>query len=206
MSHILDQEPLVTAIHKFWFGPLDAEGRTTPDIMQQWFTKNPEFDRTIHKKFGEYVDVAFMGAFDRWIKSDTALVALIVLLDQLPRNMFRDTPRSFAYDKKALATMWHAVEGDRYLQMPTLHGYFALMPSMHAENLEVQDFGVKAFAKLLNHAPEAHKPVIASALRYAEAHQAIISRFGRFPHRNAILGRESTAEEVAFLKEPGSSF
>jgi uncharacterized protein (DUF924 family) len=199
-------EPLIQSIHELWFGELDAEGRAQPDKVQKWFSKDPAFDQLIRKRFQEYIDAAFMGAFDRWTKNDEGLVALIVFVDQFPRNMFRDTPRSFAYDKKGLALANLALYEDRYLQMPALYAYFSLMPTMHSEILEVQEKGLEAFTRLLDKVPAVHKELIGTAHRYAKAHRDIIARFGRFPHRNLILGRDSTPEEIAFLQEPGSSF
>lgn len=199
-------EPLIQSIHDLWFGELDADGRAQPEKVQKWFSKEPAFDELIRKRFLEYVDPAFMGAFDRWPKTDEGLVALIILLDQFPRNMFRDTARAFAYDKKGMATSFLVFEDDRYLKMQPLYAYFSLMPTMHAEYLDVQEMGLTAFTRLLDKVPAVHKEMIGSAQRYAKAHRDIIARFGRFPHRNAILGRASTPEEIAFLKEPGSSF
>ncbi len=200
------QEPLVQAIHRLWFGTLDQAGHAPEANVKQWFGKSSDFDSKIRKHYLEYVDPAFMGAFDRWIVDDEGLVALIVLLDQFTRNMFRDTPRAFAYDKKALATSVTAIQSSRFLQLPAVHAYFVLMPTMHCEDLGIQDLGVKSFKELLERVAPSHQELIGNALRYAEAHRSIIARFGRFPHRNAILGRHSTAEETAFLKEPGSSF
>lgn len=199
-------EPLIETIHRFWFGELDAEGRASPEKTQKWFSKDPAFDALIRKHFQEYVDPAFMGALDRWTKNDAGLVALIILLDQFPRNMFRDSTRAFAYDKKALASAFLAVQDQRYLGMPALYAYFSLMPTMHSEYLDVQELGLEAFTRLLEKVPAPHKDMIGVAQRYAKAHRDIIARFGRFPHRNAILGRASTSEEIAFLQEPGSSF
>jgi uncharacterized protein (DUF924 family) len=199
-------EPLIQSIHDLWFGELDTEGRAHPDKVKQWFGKDPAFDALIRKHYLEYVDPAFMGAFDRWPKTDEGLVALTILLDQFPRNMFRDTPRAFAYDKKGMATSFLVFEEDRYLKMPPLYAYFTLMPTMHAEFRDVQEMGFNAFTRLLDRVPDVHKEMIGNAQRYAKAHRDIIERFGRFPHRNKLLGRESTPEELAFLKEPGSSF
>jgi len=200
------QEPLIQAIHKLWFGPLHAQGQVAPEKQLQWFRKDPEFDALIRKHYLEYVDHAFMGGFDRWTLQDEGLVALIILLDQFPRNMFRDTPRAFTYDKKALSSIYAAMKDDRYLKMPTVFAYFCLMPTMHSEFLDVQDKGLEAFGKLLAQTNGPNRDLVAGALQFAEAHREIIARFGRFPHRNALLGRTSTAEEIGFLQEPGSSF
>lgn len=199
-------EPLIQRVHDLWFGPLDAAGCASPDKVKNWFSKDPAFDDSIRKHFLEYVDPAYMGALDRWIKTDEGLVALTVILDQFPRNMFRGLEQSFAYDKKALAIVYATMKDDRYLSMPAVYAYFCLMPTMHSEFLDVQNVGVEAFGKLLQKVTPPHKSMIANALSYAKAHRDIIARFGRFPHRNALVHRESTPEEIEFLKQPGSSF
>jgi uncharacterized protein (DUF924 family) len=200
------QEPLIESIHKLWFGPLHGQGEVAPEKQQQWFRKDPEFDALIRKHYLEYIDPAFMGGFDRWTLHDEGLVALIILLDQFPRNMFRDTPRAFSYDKKALSLVYAVMNEDRYLKMPSVFAYFCLMPTMHSEFLDVQDRGLEAFGKLLAQTDGPNQDLIARALQFAEAHRQIIARFGRFPHRNELLGRASSAEEIAFLQEPGSRF
>ncbi|HYX33077.1 MAG TPA: DUF924 family protein [Oligoflexus sp.] len=204
MTHFT--EPLIKTIHELWFGELDAEGRALPEKSRRWFAKDPEFDKLIRKHYLEYIDPAFMGAFDRWMQTDEGLVALAIILDQFPRNMFRNSPRSFAYEKKALTFAGKALQDDRFLKMPAVYAYFCLMPTMHCEDLKIQDTGLDAFTRLLTSVSPAHKEMIGGAQRYAKAHRDIIERFGRFPHRNEILGRPSTPEELAFLKEPGSSF
>jgi len=199
-------EPLIQSINDLWFGELDAEGRAPAEKMQKWFAKDPAFDKLIRKHYLEYVDPGFMGAFDRWMTSDTGLAALAVLLDQFPRNMFRGMPRAFAYEKKALTLAGKALLDDRFLKMPVPYAYFSLMPTMHCEDLGIQETGLDAFTRLLELVPAVHKEMIGGAQRFAKAHRDIIARFGRFPHRNSILERPSTEEELTFLQEPGSSF
>jgi uncharacterized protein (DUF924 family) len=174
--------------------------------MQQWFAKDPDFDQFIRKHYLEYIDPGFMGAFDRWMTTDAGLVTLAVLLDQFPRHMFRGMPRAFAYEKKALTMAGKALQDDRYLKMPVPYAYFSLMPTMHCEDLGIQEKGLDAFTRLLEHAPAVHKEMLGEAQRFAKAHRDIIARFGRFPHRNVILERPSTAEELVFLQQQGSSF
>ncbi|MCX6131242.1 MAG: DUF924 domain-containing protein [Proteobacteria bacterium] len=199
-------EPLAQGILDFWFGPLGNAGEVTSSRQEQWFAKNPEFDASIKRRYEDCIDAAFMGGLDRWTLHPESLVALIVLLDQFSRNMFRGTDRAFAYDKKALAIALPAIRSGDYLKAPTVHGYFMLMPTMHCEFLDIQEEGLSAFKQLLTRTEPTNKSLIVNACRYAEAHRDIIARFGRFPHRNSIVGRVSSPEEQQFLQEPGSSF
>ena len=198
-------EPVAQSINDFWFGNIEND-IVSNEKKESWFKKDPKFDRLLEKKFADYLDVAFMGAFDRWTNEPEGLCALIVLLDQFPRNIFRGSYKSFHFDKKALATANIAIQKEAFLKVPTAMGYFMLMPTMHSESLETQELGIKSFEKLLDHAPEGSKAMIQNAIKYAHSHKDIIAKFGRFPHRNEILERESTPEELEFLKQPGSSF
>lgn len=198
-------EPMAKSINDFWFGKIEND--TVDDkFRSQWFKKDAAFDKTIEKKFSDYMDVAFMGALDRWTLNDQSFAALIIMLDQFPRNIFRNSFKAFHFDKKALTLSLQAIEAKTYLKVPTAMGYFMLMPTMHSESVEAQDIGLAAFKDLKANCPEHSQGMISSAIDYAEKHREIIVRFGRFPHRNALLERESTIEELDFLKEPGSSF
>ncbi len=194
-------EILCQSILAFWFGS-DAFNNS-----QKWFQKDPQYDNLIKKKFSEYMDHGFMGAFDRWTKDHEGLTALIILLDQFPRNAYRNQPQSFHFDKKALAVALTGIENKFYLRGYCPYGYFSLMPTMHSENIEIQNLGITCFEELYAQQSEPKaQQMIATALDYAKQHRDIIKRFNRFPHRNAILGRESTPEEVDFLQQKSSSF
>ena len=197
---------MAEAILDFWFGALRDDGTVAPAKQELWFKKDPAFDQLVAKRYRETIDLAFMGAFDRWTTTPRGTLAVLLLVDQFPRQIHRGTERAFAYDKKALATAWTAATNGAHLQLPVVMGYFMLMPLMHSEFANVQELAVTSFQQLLAASSAVLKPLIANALRYAERHQEVIARFGRFPHRNAVLRRVSTAEELAFLKEPGSSF
>lgn len=174
----------------FWFG-------IPPE---KWFEKNPAFDDEIRQKFGALQAEAAAGAHDDWRGTPRGDLALLVLLDQFPRNMFRGDAKSFATDAKALAiaeTM--SREG-----LTPLQQMVSLIPYQHAEDLALQNKGIAAYEALAKANPD-NKMVVA-ALDFAGKHRDIIRRFGRFPHRNAIVGRASTPEEIEFLKQPGSSF
>jgi uncharacterized protein (DUF924 family) len=179
---------------EFWFGaPRQARRR-------QWFEKDPAFDAEIRARFlGLYERLERGGGTD-WLENGERCLARIVVLDQFPRNMFRGTPRAFATDTLALQAARHALEHGYDRSLTPVERLFAYLPFEHSEALEDQE-----------RACELCRPLGAfaetdDAYRYAVAHRDVIARFGRFPHRNAILGRPSTPEELEFLKQPGSGF
>jgi uncharacterized protein (DUF924 family) len=174
-------------ILNFWFKECKPE---------QWFKKNEYFDKMIENRFLIAIENALAGKLGNWEESETGCLALIILLDQFTRNVFRDTPQAFAGDKRALALSQLCCDKD-YLTNPDIQKrQFMLMPMMHSENLAVQDASLPLFKKYASK----------KDYEYAEKHREIIARFGRFPHRNVILGRKSINEELEFLKQPGSSF
>ncbi len=183
---------------EFWFG---ASG--SPEFgrhRRQWFEKSDAFDGLCRERFLGTHDAAAAGRLDGWAERPLAALALAVTLDQFPRNMFRGTPRAFAADPQALAVARGIVaRGFDGAYLPAQR-WFAYLPFEHAEDLAAQAESLALFERLRG------DPASASPIAYAMRHYAVIERFGRFPHRNAILGRESTAEEVAFLATPGSSF
>jgi uncharacterized protein (DUF924 family) len=184
----------------FWFLAPGTPGRGS--YRAEWFRKDEAFDAAIRARFGATVEAALAGALPE-PADDGECIARILLLDQFTRNIFRATPRAFAGDAQALALATALVAGGRDKNLDPWQRWFAYLPFEHAESLLEQERCVALFTTL---AREMQMPAFDSALDYAERHRAIIQRFGRFPHRNAILGRESTAEESDFLKQPGSSF
>ena len=182
----------------FWFGPEDEPGYG--EFREAWFRKDPEFDREVQERFGTLYERAASGELDGWRDDARACLALVICLDQFPRNMFRGDGRTHATDAKALETAGHAVERALDRELPPFQRMFLYMPFMHSENLEDQRRSVELFERL------AEKPGGPDVTSYAAGHMEIVERFGRFPHRNAILGRETTPEEAEFLERPGSSF
>ncbi len=179
----------VSSVIKFWF---------SQEVQPLWFKKDPKLDAYIYNQFYEFYERANSGFFDKAQESIEGALALIITLDQFPRNMFRDTPKAFLSDKKALEICEKAIKkGLNTLLIDEVHQLFFYMPYMHSEDLKDQKKGLVYFARL----GEAYH-----AYQYARAHHDIIERFGRFPHRNIALGRPSTVEEINFLKEPFSSF
>ncbi len=181
----------------FWFGaPGSAEyGRA----RAFWFDKSEATDTDIRARFGAAVQVALQGGFEDWCATPRGALALILLLDQFTRNAFRDTPRAFAGDARALAIARSLVEtgGDRTLTL--FERQFAYLPFEHAEDYAAQRTSLLLFAQLA-------RDGLPGPLEWAQRHYDVIARFGRYPHRNAILGRESTPAERAFLQQPGSRF
>jgi len=193
------------AVLSFWFGDETTEAGLYAG-QSRWWQKDRALDEAIRERFEDAVHAAGRGALDAWRDTPRSCVAWVVLLDQFPRNLYRGTPRAFTYDVQALAASLRA--GDRGLDrgLPCALRQFLYMPMMHAEDVHAQRRSVAAFARLAEEAPDEVAETCQRTLRFARDHAAIVERFGRFPHRNAYLGRESTAEEAAFLEQPGSSF
>ena len=187
------------AILDFWFGP---PGSTEHGKSRaEWFRKSPAFDAEIAMRFGPTIERALRGELRAWDAQPESALARILVLDQFTRNTFRETSRAFAGDALALAAARSMVAaGHDGALLPVQRG-FVYLPFEHAEGLALQDESVRLFTQLHAVAPETDR-----LLDYAHRHRAVIAQFGRFPHRNAWLGRASTAEEVAFLAEPGSGF
>jgi len=175
------------AILQFWFEELSA---------QQHFAKDAALDAAIGTRFGGTLEAAARGELFGWRTTAPGRLAEIVVLDQFSRNVWRDTPRAFAQDGMALVLAQELVASGQDRALPPAQRAFAYMPCMHSESRVVHAQAVALFSQ----------PGLEGNLRFALQHQAIIERFGRYPHRNAILGRASTAQEQAFLNEPGSSF
>jgi uncharacterized protein (DUF924 family) len=181
----------------FWFGALDAQ-----HSRPEWFRKDPAFDALIRQRFGATVEAAVAGGLAAWqTAGPRAQLAQIVVLDQFTRNIFRDTPRAFAGDTIALAAAQQMVASGQDRSLTPVQRSFVYLPFEHAENLAMQDEAVRCFTAL-----GAEHPPSADQLTWAHKHHEVIVCFGRFPHRNAILGRPSTPEEEAFLALPGSRF
>jgi len=185
-------------ILEFWFG-----ASSSPELgrnRKQWFEKSDAFDALIRERFLATHEAATAGRLDGWAERPLAALALVVTLDQFPRNMFRGTPRAFASDTQALAVARGIVSRGFDAAYFPVQRWFAYLPFEHTEDLGAQTESLALVDRLRD------DPTSAGTLGYAMRHYAVIERFGRFPHRNAILGRTSTPEELAFLATPGSSF
>jgi uncharacterized protein (DUF924 family) len=187
----------------FWLG---APGDPPMRNAEKWWKKDAAFDDECRQKFGHLIEAGVRGELADWKKTPHGRLALVVLFDQLSRNVFRGTPRSFAQDPLARDAALEAITLGDERTFSTMERAFLYMPLMHAEDVGLQHQCVASFSRLASQAPAELKKTIEEYVDYAKKHEEIVERFGRFPHRNAILGRESTKEEDAFLKTPGSSF
>ena len=183
----------------FWFLPPD--NRDYGQARGEWFRKDDAFDAHIRARFGTLIDAAIEGGLRAWEATPHGALARLIVLDQFTRNVYRGTPRAFAGDAQALALAVALTQAAQDQQLPPMLRAFAYLPFEHAEDLAMQARAVELF-QLLSQA----QPGFDGMLDYAQRHQEVIARFGRFPHRNAMLGRPSTPEEVEFLRQPGSSF
>ncbi len=174
----------------FWF---DGPASRMRDV---WFKRSDPFDAAIRARFSDAYHGAAAGACDHWMADGPGALALVILLDQVPRNLFRDDARAYATDAKALAHARAAIDAGFDRDLNWVERMFLYMPYQHAEDLAVQDRSVELFSQLPN----------AESLKAAEGHRAVIRRFGRFPHRNRDLGRDTTSEEAQFLEESGRGF
>jgi len=182
----------------FWFGREGEEDYG--EFREVWFLKDPDFDHEIRDRFEVVHEEAAAGELEVWKEEAQSCLALIVVLDQFPRNMFRGDPRMYATDGLALAGARRAVERAYDWELSDFQRVFLYLPFEHSESLEDQRFSVELFRRLAEETGQE------DLLVYTVQHLKIIERFGRFPHRNEILGRRTTPKEAAFLKEPGSSF
>ncbi|MGE5465797.1 MAG: DUF924 family protein [Ignavibacteria bacterium] len=189
------------AVLDFWFLPDGALGHDRPRL--EWFRKDPAFDEAIRERFAQLVDAVLEGNQPDWGDGADAALARILLLDQFPRNLFRDQARAFAGDDAALSLAKKLVASGRDKNLPPVRRWFVYLPFMHSESVIEQERSVALFEALRR---ETKESAFESALSFALRHRDIIERFGRFPHRNAALGRETTSEEAEFLRQPGSSF
>ncbi|POA48003.1 DUF924 domain-containing protein [Pseudomonas sp. MPR-ANC1] len=190
----------------WWFGHAESPDDISADKGGLWFGKKDSQDLEARERFGVFVDQALAGGLTEWTQRPEGWLALVLLLDQLPRMIFRDTPKAFSGDLRAQKLVAQGIAADFDRQLKPIQRVFIYLVFEHCENLAVQNEAVSRFIDLVAEQPEGERAVFADNLDYAERHQKVIARFGRFPHRNAVLGRESTAEELVFLSEPGSRF
>jgi uncharacterized protein (DUF924 family) len=183
------------ALLDFWFGPPG-----TAAAREVWFKPDPAFDAALRERFGTLCARAERGELDPWAETARGALALVLLLDQLPRNLNRGQPAAFACDAKARAAARQAIARGLDQDLPPVQRQFLYLPFEHSESLADQEEAVRLFAALPDGTFRDH------CVEFARRHRAIIARFGRFPHRNRALARPSTAEEDSFLEEPGSSF
>ena len=174
-------------ILNFWYAP---------ETQPNWFAKSSEFDQMLAEKFSQIHQQAALGELWAWRQQPEGRLAEVIILDQFSRNLYRDQAAAFAHDALALGLAQEAILGQHHLQLSPEQRYFLYMPFMHSESQRVHEFGLSLFEQLGH-------PI---ALEFERQHKAIIDQFGRYPHRNRILGRESSDEELEFLTQPNSHF
>ncbi len=202
-----EHEP-ISGILRFWFGDL-VEGEL-PDKEKQmtWWMKSEEFDNLVRQRFEKYVLLAEKGELSQWLETPLGTLSFIIVVDQFPRNIYRDTSDAFSRDALALRTCLEGIERGFDRDLHPMHRVFFYLPLMHSEDPEIQSLSVEKYSTLENEYVSHPKirETLAYSTDFAGRHSDIIKRFGRYPHRNVSLGRESTPEEIEFLKTPGSSF
>lgn len=196
----------IDEILSFWFGNLDARGCASAERRKLWWTKSNSFDEEVRIEFLEDYEAIVAGERQRWRTTPRGTLATIVVLDQFSRNMFRGTSKAFAADPLAREICHQGIDAGFDEQLGFDERVFFYLPLEHSEILSDHERCTKLFADLRASAPNELDEDAVRYMDYAKQHRAIIERFGRYPHRNEILGRPSTEEELEFLKHPGSSF
>lgn len=190
----------------YWFGRLGPTGLPPDDRYSLWFSATAEVDEQLRSAFGELVADARAGRLDDWAATPEGRLALILLTDQLPRNLYRDSAAAYASDDRALEQALVGIGRGDDRALPAVMRVFFYLPLEHAEDPALQDRAVDLFEKLEREAPAGGERTFALFTDYARKHRDVIARFGRFPHRNALLGRATTDDEAAFLDEHGPGF
>ncbi len=188
----------------YWFGPLEG-GWPAQDRKKLWFKADPADDAHMRKAFGPLIADAVAGKLDAWLENPDSTIALVLLADQMTRSTGRGTAEAYAGDPVALAASKKCVDSGAHMQLPGAWRMFCYLPLQHSEVLADQDRCVELFAKLAEDYPD-KAGMLAGPDSYAESHRKLIQRFGRFPHRNALLGRESTEAEAEYLASSSESY
>jgi uncharacterized protein (DUF924 family) len=198
--------PTKEQVLDFWFGELDERGLAAEDKSKSWWKKDPDFDALVEERFGGLIESVCADERESWLDSPEGCIAYVIVLDQFCRNVHRGTPRMYAEDDRALSAAERSVERGFDRMLPLAQRAFLYMPLMHCESREAQARCVALFETMVAEVTGETAERMKGYVDAAHSHRRIVERFGRFPHRNELLGRQTTAEEKAFLEEPGSSF
>lgn len=190
----------------FWFGAPGAVHEIAARQSPLWFGKSAANDLLVCDHFSETLIAAGKGELDGWSHAPRSLLALIVVLDQFPHHIHRNHGQSFAYDAQALSFSQSMIQRGDDARVAPIERVFVYLPLEHSESMAMQDLSVAQYDKLATEASPAERGVFEGFLDYARKHREVVARFGRYPHRNELLGRPSTPEEIGFLKQPGSRF
>lgn len=190
----------------WWLGPRDATGFFEPERTRLWFSGGEEVDEEIRRRFGSLHQEVAAGAYDAWREDPHGRLALVVVLDQFTRNLYRRTPRAFENDEKARSLVLEGLERRVDEALVPIERLFFYMPLQHAEDAHLQARSLTLTRRLARSVDPSHLETYEGFIDYAARHMAIVDRFGRFPHRNEVLGRTSTPEESAWLARGGPRF
>jgi uncharacterized protein (DUF924 family) len=193
-------------ILRFWFGDAARDPAAAAAREDFWFGGSAETDALVRERWAVAVEAAARGDLDGWLDAPRPALALVILLDQFPRNLWRGGAQAFVHDARALDAARRAIAAGHLDALSPVEQSFLLLPFEHAESLDAQRESVLLFDRIVGHAPIEWVPLLQGYADYARRHHAVIERFGRFPHRNAILDRESTPEEAAYLAGGGETF
>ncbi len=196
----------VDSILRYWFGNNADDAEVVREKTGLWWKKNPDVDNEIRRRFEPMLESEIKGELASWGNSARGQLARILLLDQFPRNMYRGTARAFAYDEQARRLARETLEPGMDRMLRPVERVFVYLPFEHSEDAQDQATSIRLFEALLEEVPATLKQPFQNFLDFAKKHKEIVDGFKRFPHRNAMLGRASTPEELEFLKGPGSSF
>ncbi len=198
--------PEIRRVLEFWFQSDSRDQPTIDSRMDRWFAADPILDSVIRSEFAPLVDQATRGQLDDWAGTAEGRLALIILIDQFRRHIHRGSPRAFSRDPKALKLCVEGAMTGDYKALSPLQQAFFFMPLQHSESAKIQERSVKIYAGLVSSASETLKATLATFAQFAELHHDIIESFGRFPHRNRILGRPNTPEEDEYLEAGAPTF
>jgi uncharacterized protein (DUF924 family) len=193
-------------VHRFWFADAVDDPQAADERRDLWFRCSPAFDDEIRERFGSTIAEAARGELSAWEYTPRSCVSLVIVLDQFPRNAYRNTVAAFANDPLALALTRRAIAARYVDRLSIVERAFLLMPYQHVENVAAQRDGIVHFERMTTAAPPHWRPFAENTLQFARRHLEIVERFGRFPHRNAVLGRSSTPAEQAYLDTKPDTF
>ena len=199
-------QPAWQPVLDYWFGDAQNDVNCANEKSALWWGKATEVDTEIGLRFEPILQLLINGGNRYWLQFPESRLAAIIALDQFSRNIYRDSPTAFSADQLALNWCLSGIEAGLDKQLRPIERVFFYLPMEHAEDLSTQHRCLWHFQQLMEVVPANHRETFSSFLAFAESHAAVIEKFGRFPHRNAILGRESTPEELEYLAQPGSGF
>jgi len=199
-------DTVAQSVYDYWFGTKGLSLEAVKARGSLWWQGSADIDYDIERRFGKLVEVAAHENLNHWLAEPRSALALIILNDQFPRNLYRGSGKAFSHDHLALQYARQLVQSEGFEQLEPVEKTFSLMPFEHSENLQDQEFSVAQFTNLIESVDDQWRESMKFYHQYAVDHMEIIRQFGRFPHRNQLLGRDSTAEEIAYLEDGGRRF